>query len=131
MAFHRCGGGGLKPFILRIHASSGSASTYGQIEASATLPFYMVKRIELYAINSYGLDGDITLTVKGYEGGPETHDNQGTEIGKKTASKKAISTTNPLIIDLSNSRKYDYILIEISGTEMNYAQDGIVKIYPR
>lgn len=132
MPFYPCrsGGGNLKPFTIRVHADSGSASTNRQITAMAALPFYMVKRIELYAFNIYGIDGYTTLTVEGYEGSPETVDS-GTVIEKKTARMADISTTNPLIIDLSNSKKYDFIQMKISGTGLNYAQDGILKIYPR
>ena len=117
----------MKPFAIRLRSHSGSVNTGGAITAITALPFYMVKRIELYSVEDENYDGNITLTVKGY---PESF-SSATEIEKKTARRGDISTTNPLIIDLSNSKKYDYIQIELSGTNWNYYQTGFLKIYPR
>ena len=117
----------MKPFTIRLRSSSGSVNTGGAITAKAALPFYMVKRIELYSVEDANYDGNISLTVKGY---PESFASE-TEIEKKTARRVDISTTNPLIIDLSNSEKYDYIQMELSGTGWNYYQTGLLKIYPR
>ena len=129
MSFYPCraGGGNLKPFTIRLMASSGSVNTGGAITAHAALPFYMVKRIELYSLEGENNDGNISLTVKGC---PESFASE-TEIEKKTAKRVDISTTNPLFIDLSNSEKYDYIQMELSGTNWNYVQIGRLKIYPR
>ena len=129
MPFYPCrsGGGNLKPFNVRLRSSSGSVNTSGAITAIIALQFYMVKRIELYSVEDENYDGNITLTV---EGCPESF-SSATEIEKKTARREDISTTNPLIIDLSNSKKYDYIQIRLSGTNWNYYQTGLLKIYPR
>ncbi len=48
-----------------------------------------------------------------------------------TANRADISEKNPLVLDLGNSAKYDYVKLYLTGTQFNYVQSAEMTIYPR
>ena len=61
MPFYRCGGGNLKPFDLYIMANCGGWNSSGEINGSVSLPYSMIKKLELYSLGISNYDGTVTL----------------------------------------------------------------------
>lgn len=128
-------GGNLKPFDIMLGSDSGSTSTNDEISASVALPYNMVKKVELWSLFDHNYGGSITLTIKGftgnYNGNITTTINKLPTLATKTANRSDISESNPLVLDLTNVKKYKYLYIRLSGTGWSYEQIGMIKVYPR
>lgn len=130
MAFYPCRvGGNSKPFDLYILADSGSTNSSGQINGSVSLPYSMIKKVELYSLGSENYDGTVTLTALAWKYGQDTSDNH--VLATRTMNRSDISKSNPLTLDLTNVDKCEFIYINLSGTNWNYSQKGWIKVYPR
>lgn len=117
----------MKPFKIKLSASSGNVNTNGQVSAYIAFPFFMVKKVELYSLLDYNYEGNITLTIFGVDKEFKNY----VEIEKKTTTRESISESTPLVIDLSNAKDYDFVELQLSGTKWNYGQKGLIKVYPR
>ena len=120
-------GGNLKPFKIKLSAFSGNVNTNGQVSANIAFPFFMVKKVELYSLLDYNYEGNITLIISGVDKEFKNY----VEIEKKTTTRESISESTPLVIDLSNAKDYDFVELGLSGTNWNYGQKGLIKVYPR
>lgn len=123
MPFYPCRGGGNRKFDFTLIAQGGAS---GSITGFARFPAFMLSKVEVYDLMGQNNNSEFTVQICGI-----ANDGERKDVTHASANRNSISSSNPLILSVTESqKKYDTLEICIYGQSYTDQKAKMI-IYPR